>query len=91
MIRGNQINAVHAAPAGGQVSLGPNIQAYETHARVDYDGPTRRREHLFEPFFGEGEGHGLGLWVTYQLVQQLNEKSRPTASRTTPDSQSRCH
>ena len=34
--------------------------------------PARRREHLFEPYFGEGEGHGLGLWVTYQLVQQMN-------------------
>jgi signal transduction histidine kinase len=35
--------------------------------------PERRRQHLFEPYFGEegGEGHGLGLWVTYQLVQQL--------------------
>jgi signal transduction histidine kinase len=32
-------------------------------------------EHLYEPFAshadGPGEGNGLGLWVTYQLVQQL--------------------
>lgn len=30
--------------------------------------------HLFEPFFTVGEGGaglGLGLWVTYQIVQQL--------------------
>ena len=27
---------------------------------------------LFEPFALPGrEGHGLGLWVTYQIVQQL--------------------
>ncbi|MCU0922930.1 MAG: ATP-binding protein [Burkholderiaceae bacterium] len=28
--------------------------------------------HLFEPFVGTNEsGHGLGLWVTYQVVTQL--------------------
>lgn len=27
---------------------------------------------LFEPFVaGEGGGSGLGLWVTYQIVEQL--------------------
>ncbi|MEW6132250.1 MAG: ATP-binding protein [Pseudomonadota bacterium] len=71
------LNAVHAAPAGGQISLSVEPHAHELALRVDNDGPAipaRRREHLFEPFFGEGEGHGLGLWVTYQLVQQLNGK-----------------
>jgi signal transduction histidine kinase len=30
-------------------------------------------EHLFEPFAGGNEdGHGLGLWITYQIVQQLH-------------------
>jgi signal transduction histidine kinase len=30
-------------------------------------------EHLFEPFTtGREGGHGLGLWVTYQIVRQLN-------------------
>ncbi len=33
--------------------------------------PTRRRLHLYEPYFGEGEVHGLGLWVAYQRVTQL--------------------
>jgi len=29
-------------------------------------------DHLFEPFVsGNEEGHGLGLWVTYQIVTQL--------------------
>lgn len=34
--------------------------------------PGERMEHLFEPFVGAREGgHGLGLWVTYQIVRQL--------------------
>jgi signal transduction histidine kinase len=29
-------------------------------------------EHLFEPFVRQREsGYGLGLWVSYQIVQQL--------------------
>jgi signal transduction histidine kinase len=68
------INAVHAAPKGGRVSLSAAPDAHQLVLRVGNVGPaipSRRREHLFEPYFGEGEGHGLGLWVTYQLVQQL--------------------
>jgi len=35
--------------------------------------PVDRFEHLFEPFVSyQNGGHGLGLWVTYQLVSQLN-------------------
>ncbi len=31
-----------------------------------------RMQHLFEPFVTAREGgHGLGLWVTYQIVRQL--------------------
>lgn len=34
--------------------------------------PPERLEHLFEPFVsGHEGGHGLGLWVTYQIVDQL--------------------
>lgn len=66
------LNAVHAAH--GRVSVSVTLQAHRLVLRVDNDGPAipaRLREHLFEPFFGEGEGHGLGLWMTYQLVRQL--------------------
>ncbi|MFN3545459.1 MAG: ATP-binding protein [Thiobacillus sp.] len=71
------LNAVHAAPTEGQVGMQVQTDGNQLTLCVDNDGPAipaRRREHLFEPFFGEGEGHGLGLWVTYQLVQQLNGK-----------------
>ena len=31
-----------------------------------------RLNRLFEPFSDEAIGSGLGLWVTYQLIQQMN-------------------
>ncbi|WP_263768278.1 sensor histidine kinase [Propionivibrio soli] len=35
--------------------------------------------HLFEPFFSLSDGgHGLGLWVTYQIVHQLGGKISAT-------------
>lgn len=35
--------------------------------------PRAVMEHLFEPFVGaRADGHGLGLWVTYQMVRQLS-------------------
>ncbi len=34
--------------------------------------PADLMEHLFEPFTALKEGgHGLGLWITYQIVWQL--------------------
>jgi signal transduction histidine kinase len=34
--------------------------------------PAELMEHLFEPFsHGTEGGSGLGLWVTYQIVEQL--------------------
>jgi signal transduction histidine kinase len=71
------LNAVHASPEGGQVSVAAWPDTGRLILTVGNAGPAipaRRREHLFEPYFGEGEGHGLGLWVTYQLVQQLSGK-----------------
>ncbi len=42
---------------------------------VENDGaviPPELMKHLFEPFTGVNEeGHGLGLWVTHQIVEQL--------------------
>jgi len=52
-----------------------------------------RMDHLYEPFAAQNDeaagGSGLGLWVTYQLVQQLNGSivadSRPTGTTFTVD------
>ncbi len=68
------LNAIQATPAEGEVDCGLTLDGNHLRIQVSNGGPAippRRREHLFEPYFGEGEGHGLGLWVTYQLVHQL--------------------
>ena len=72
------LNAVQACPEGGHASCELDVADGRLRLMVGNAGPAipdRRRQHLFEPYFGEagsqGEGHGLGLWVTYQLVQQL--------------------
>ena len=68
------LNAVQASPQGETVSCLLSVADEHLTLTVGNTGtaiPERRRQHLFEPYFGEGEVHGLGLWVTYQLVNQL--------------------
>lgn len=68
------LNAVQASPDQGEVHCHLSVAESSLHLSVGNAGPAipeRRRQHLFEPYFGEGEVHGLGLWVTYQLVNQL--------------------
>ncbi|MEO1765783.1 sensor histidine kinase [Thiobacter aerophilum] len=68
------LNATHAAD--GYVACDIAADATAVTVRVENDGPpipAARMDHLFEPFAeDEGEGRGLGLWIIYQLVQQLN-------------------
>jgi len=66
---------VRASPAGVALSCALAVADGRLRLTVSNAGaeiPERRRQHLFEPYFGEGEVHGLGLWVTYQLVEQLH-------------------
>jgi signal transduction histidine kinase len=77
------LNAVHAAGEEGnagtdnQGRIKASIEATGSELRIEVgnDGraiPTELMEHLFEPFTGLNEdGQGLGLWITYQIVQQL--------------------
>lgn len=67
------LNAVTGAPQRGWVRL--TVMSGDGRLRISVlnsgaNITPERMEHLFEPF--HGEGHGLGLWVTYQIVQQLN-------------------
>lgn len=69
------MNAIKAAAQQGEVACDIGIKAGQLHISISNDGKMLEPEqisHLFEPFctFSEG-GHGLGLWVTYQIVSQL--------------------
>ncbi len=70
------LNAVQAAGQNGRVST--SIAATPAGLRIEVGNsgrsiPPELMEHLFEPFTGRNEeGHGLGLWITYQIVQQLH-------------------
>ena len=69
------LNAVHAAHSGSAVKCEVSRRAGMLLLTVKNDGAAITQEtieHLFEPFYGDRpDGHGLGLWVTYQLVEQL--------------------
>ena len=69
------LNAIQAAPEGGCVECAISTPPGECVISITNDGsplPDELMTHLFEPFATtKATGHGLGLWVTYQIVQQL--------------------
>jgi signal transduction histidine kinase len=69
------LNAIQAAGRGGTVTCRIQADAAQMSFEVRNDGraiPAEQMEHLFEPFASGSEGgSGLGLWVTYQIVEQL--------------------
>jgi signal transduction histidine kinase len=69
------LNALEAASEGGQVTVAIGDDQDELRIDVANTGrplPAARLEHLFEPYPARrGEGEGLGLWVCYQIVSQL--------------------
>lgn len=69
------MNAVKAASHQGEVTCDVDLENGQLHISITNNGKMLSPDqisHLFEPFstFSEG-GHGLGLWVTYQIVNQL--------------------
>jgi two-component system, NtrC family, sensor kinase len=68
-------NAVQAVEPGGHVSCRTANEDGALRIEVANDGrhiPPQRLPFLFEPFSpSSGERQGLGLWITYQIVQQL--------------------
>jgi signal transduction histidine kinase len=73
-------NALQAAGNQGRVEVAVDRLAGMLRLRVKNDGAlpsAEQLEHLFEPFVTYREGGvGLGLWVTYQLVEQLHGRIR---------------
>jgi signal transduction histidine kinase len=69
------LNAVAAAQEGGTVRLHAQADGRRLTVAVFNDGrhiPQEQLAYLFEPFASSTEkGHGLGLWIVYQIVQQL--------------------
>lgn len=73
------LNALQAAGSGGNVGghVSVRVALAEGHLALEVKNngvgiSPELMEHLFEPFSGENEtGLGLGLWVTYQIVEQL--------------------
>lgn len=69
------LNAIHATQRHGRVHL--HIRREDDHLLIEVrnDGsyiPPDKVAYLFEPFSSLKEtGSGLGLWVIYQIVQQL--------------------
>lgn len=76
-------NALQASDAGGEITCWLRADGRSFRAAVANSGAHIDREQmarLFEPFApGNTEGHGLGLWVTYQLVQQLDGRIEVTS------------
>jgi signal transduction histidine kinase len=70
------LNALQAAGVAGQVGVRCVGSVQGLQIEVENSGAVISAElmkHLFEPFTGHNEeGHGLGLWVTHQIVEQLH-------------------
>ncbi len=83
------LNAVQAIDDGGHVECDTRVEDQRLVILVENDGAhidEDRLPYLFEPFSTDRpEGNGLGLWVTYQIVQQLQGDlevdSRPGLTR----------
>jgi len=77
------LNAVQAIEPGGRVQCRAELEDDALHIEVANDGehiPSEKLHYLFEPFsLLSRDGHGLGLWVTYQIVQQLGGEIRVTS------------
>lgn len=69
------LNAIEAVDRGGEVTCHVYRNGSRLFLSVKNDGKhiaPERLAYLFEPFTTDREsGHGLGLWMTYQIVQQL--------------------
>ncbi|NMG73262.1 HAMP domain-containing protein [Aromatoleum diolicum] len=70
------LNALHAVEPGGTVACDIGVTAEGMTMAVRNDGrhiEASRLPYLFEPFVGDANGgHGLGLWITYQIVNELD-------------------
>jgi len=72
------LNGIHAMPDGGELSLIIGADPGSREIRIDVRDtgigiPKEQLESIFDPFFTtkkEGEGTGLGLSVTYNIIKR---------------------
>jgi two-component system, NtrC family, sensor kinase len=72
------MNAIQAVPDGATITVatGTNPERTEVEIAISDDGPgipDEIRGKIFDPFFTtkpQGLGTGLGLWITYNVVQE---------------------
>ncbi len=74
----NAVDAIHSESDSGTVviSIGANSVEKQAWMKIINDGPhipPDDIDHLFEPFFStKPDGNGLGLWTSYNIIQQHN-------------------
>lgn len=74
----NAVDAIHSEADSGTVviSIGANSVEKQAWIKIINDGPhipPDDIDHLFEPFFStKPNGNGLGLWTSYNIIQQYN-------------------
>ena len=76
------VNAFQAVDDNGTVRIVAYTEAREVIVRIEDDGcgiASDVRERIFEPFFttkSAGEGTGLGLYFSYEIVRMHSGKLR---------------
>ncbi|MET0648882.1 MAG: ATP-binding protein [Pyrinomonadaceae bacterium] len=79
------INALHATPAGGRVSLSASIEGGRLTATVTDTGPgvaPDQRERIWEPFYTTKQrGTGLGLAIVRKRIEEVGGQARLAPSR----------
>lgn len=70
------LNAINATKNEGLIDCHIRLDDKSLLITIKNNGnlmTERQLEHLFEPFYSTSHyGNGLGLWVTYQIIQNLN-------------------
>ena len=70
------LNAIQASPEQGRIDCDIRISESCLNITITNNGDEISDEtlhHLFEPFISDKKsGRGLGLWVTYQIVEKLH-------------------